>query len=140
MLEKTGSRGGMAALAIMLTASAAPAVPAQDDPASPAGQAYQIGSPGGDQAYRVVFHADGSISSGFNATLHPPRWPDGSGQWVQAEDGSVTITGRDIVLIDGGTGSAYCERWPQVGVGEGVVDNPCWLTGDDYSGPVYRVE
>lgn len=110
-----------------------------EDAPSPAGQVYQMGSPGGDEGYRVSFDADGSLSVSFNG-LHPPFSQGEDGQWVMESSGAVTITGEDLPLLAPGTDSARCERWPALEVGDYHDQLPCWWTGEEPDGWFGRIE
>jgi len=125
-------------LAPALMVLAAPVAIAEDAP-SPAGQVYQMGSPGGYVGYRVSFDADGSVHVGFNG-LHPPFAQGNEGQWMMDPDGAVTLTGKDLPLLAPGTDSARCERWPALEVGDYYDQLPCWWTGDEPDGWFGRIQ
>lgn len=131
----TGRFAVLAACAAALLPLAAPAASAQGT-ASPSGQVYQTRF-GSETSSRLAIEFGTGESGGtvtitqLDVTPYPP--PAGLefgmlGQWSQAADGSVTVSGSLYFLPDGGP--AICQSWAADYSGQ---EETCWFNNNGVS-------
>lgn len=135
----TGQVAALAACAAALVPLAAPAASAQGA-ASPSGQVYQTWF-GAETSTRLAIEFGSGESGGTVSItelgLAPAPPPAGLefgmlGQWSQAADGSVTISGSLYFLPDGGP--ATCQSWAADYSGQ---EETCWFSDNGVSyGPL----
>ncbi|WP_091769576.1 hypothetical protein [Maricaulis salignorans] len=134
-----GCFGALAVCAAVLMPFAVPAATAQSS-ASPSGQVYQTRF-GAETSTRLAIEFGSGESGGTvsitelgNTPAPPPAGLEFGmlGQWSQAADGSVTVSGSLYFLPDGGP--ALCESWAADYSGQ---EETCWFNHNDASyGPL----
>ncbi|WP_417494164.1 hypothetical protein [Maricaulis sp.] len=137
----TGCFRALAGCAVVLMPFAVPAAAAQSS-ASPSGQVYQTRFGAETSSRLAIEFGSGEGEGGGTVSItqldtmpYPP--PAGLefgmlGQWSQAADGSVTVSGSLYFLPDGGP--AMCESWAADYSGE---EETCWFSHNGVSyGPL----
>tara|TARA_R110002124_G_scaffold103566_1_gene252688 strand:- start:326 stop:760 length:435 start_codon:yes stop_codon:yes gene_type:complete len=135
----TGCFGALAACAVALMPFAVPAATAQAS-ASPSGQVYQTGFGSETTTTLAIEFGRGERGGTVSITelgLAPAPPPPGLefgmlGQWSQAVDGSVTVSGS-LYFLPGG-GPAVCESWA---ADYSEQEETCWFSHNGASyGPL----
>ena len=137
-------------LALTVTVNSGSALARQDESASPLNQIYRVDFGDASPVFGASIYfsfGDSLIDSYTDGGIGRADQPGGTGSWVAADDGRVSIQGDPadpgyqgeelppapaLQLLADGQSVANCESWPHIEVGASAAPSDlCWITNSN---------